>query len=467
MYLNKLIEDVRSLIERYHNDEFWLIPSSERMLSLAILCQIHDVNIRLEKINEELEVNIVSEAVGINFSKILEEDYWPESILFEEDCDVAKRDYGSFINLIPDYFTANDRDNRFKDTLVDPLKSAFHQFLDEEKTSFGMMAHALNEAISKMKTLLVEIKRKIDDPNSYVYRKVWDELFDKYKDGGMDDCFKYWLNQKSKADITVLKNKQLCEILDLTKEKFFRYCDRPSIGEVRNCLLQKNEDSLPAGTVLTDDIKEECAKFEKFVTFKKELIFTFDYEMLGKYITLNGSKIKDEEYVGLVDFDVMMDCINKEMANLRPSLKIYLKNYEDDKVGEILKYGTPILNSCQQYLREGVRNTILREFLAKALNDPEIKSFLMERLGNGRLRKKCLCLIIAALDLFRIFRADAISNDLAESLSEAFGGKPSASSVDDYIKDYQTNHEIDKIYLWTKRNIDDLKAHPYNIFYKI
>lgn len=459
-----MIEDLRSLIERYHNDEFWLITPSERMLSVALLCQIHDINLRLEKLRDELDHNIVSEAVGINFSKILAEDYWPDTILFNEDHEESKRDYFSFVNLIPDYFTANDKEKRFKDTLVEPLKSAFHQFLDEEKLSFGVMAHALNEAISKMKTLLTEIKRKIDNPHSYVYRKVWDELYSDYKDGGIDDMFRRWLNDKAKVDVTILKKKQLCEILGMMKRKFFRYCERPSIGEVKNCMLLRNEDSLPAGTELTDEIKEECAKFEKFISFKKDLIFNLDYEMLGKYIAMNGAKLEDVEYVGLVDFDVMMDCINAEMANIRPSLKVYLKNHEENKVGEILNYGTPILNSCQKYLRDGLRNTILREFLVKALHDGEIKNYLMERLGNGRLRNKCLCLIIAALDLHRVFRVDAVSQDLAKSLSEACEGKPSAASIKDYIDDYRSNHANDKIYLWTKRNIEDLKSHPYNIF---
>ena len=467
MYINKLIEDLRSLIERYHNDEFWLIPSSERMLCVAILCQLHDINIRLEELDEELNHNIVSEAVGLNFSEILKENYWPDTILFKEDHEENKRDYFSFINLIPDYFTANDKERRFKDTQVESLKSAFHQFLDEEKLSFGVMAHALNEAISKMKSLLADIKRKIDNPHSYVYRKVWDELYDAYKDEGIDDEFNRWLNDRSKVDVAILQKKQLCEIYEMMKSKFFRYSDRPSIGEVKNCLLLRNEDSLPAGTKRSDEIKEECARFEKFFSLKKDLIFTLDYEMLGRYITLNGAKFKDEEYVGLVDFDVMMDCINEEMASVRPNLKVYLKNYEGNKVSEILAYGTPILNSCQKYLRDDLRNTILREFLTKALHDGEIKNYLVERLGNSRLRNKCLCLIIAALDLHRIFRVDAVSEDLAKTLSKAFDGKPSASSITHYINDYRSDHTKDKIYLWTKRNIEDLKAHPYNVFYGI
>lgn len=461
MLINSLIKGLHSLISHIHESDLWLANSSERMLGMSILCQIHDIIHRLEELNVELDANINSEAVNIDFRTFLADDYWPSIILFNENVDIKVNVNKTFVNTITDYFPIDNDKFQFRSTLIPPLKLALHQLMDDEKLTYNDLAFALNSALTKMKGVLMEIKEKLDNPKDYQFRKIWDDLLDYYDDDLSSDDYKRWKSKHSKYDFKDLRIKQIQEILKLSESNFFRYNETPTLGDVRNCILIKNEDLLPAGTVLTDEIKESCAKFECFIEWKDKSILCVNYEMLGEYIFHHGSKFKDEEFLPVIDFDRTMDMIHDDMAALKPNLNKYLKKYEENRINALIKDGTIILNSCQKYLKEDIRNTFLREFLSKMLYDSDIKYEARELL-EGRSRNKYLCQIIAALDCFFVFKVGTTKEDFAKALSEKFE-KPKYGSVIDYFKVYQRERK-GSLYQWTKKIVDDLKTNAYNPF---
>lgn len=462
MIINSQIKELHKMLCFMKESDLYLHNSCERMISIGLLCHIHDINHRLEELNKELDTNITSEGVNIDYDLFLSEDYWPDNIIFNDKCDIKTHFSSGLINTIPDYFPVNDKNYQFQDTLVQPLKTAFHQFLDEEKLTFGDMAYALNKSLAKMKALLQEMREKATNPHGFQYKKVWDDLLDYFNDDRTIDEYKCWKSDHGMVDFKTLRYKQLREILQLVENRFFRYYEKPMLGEMKNCLLVQQEDYLPAGTVLTDGLKEECAKFERFIEWKEKTILVLNYEMLGEYIARQGAKLEDEDYLVIVDFDRMMDYIHEDMADLKPNLAKYLKRYEERKIHSLLNDCAAILNSCQKHLKDDIRNTFLREFLNKMLFDKEMKQEARAMLG-GKSKKKYLCLIVAALDCFHIFKADSVKADLAVSLSDAFGNKPSKASIVDYIDKYQRQRK-GTLYEWTKANIDDLKSNPYNPF---
>lgn len=161
--------------------------------------------------------------------------------------------------------------------------------------------------------------------------------------------------------------------------------------------------------------------------------------------------------------DVMLDLIHEDMAEHDLNLKPYLKRYEENMINGLIKDCALILNSCQPYLKDGLRSTFLREYLSMLLFDEDMKQEAREKLLSSKTRNKYLCQMIAALNCFYVFKADVVKADLARSLYPHFGNKTNYESTLENIERFERKRE-GALYNWTKKIIDDLKAHPYNLF---
>ena len=216
---------------------------------------------------------------------------------------------------------------------------------------------------------------------------------------------------------------------------------------------------------MPENIDEQCARFDYFVRWADEgkNILILDGKRMGKYLYRNYQQLTDEEKEAVVRLDVMLDQIHEDMAEHDLNLKPYLKRYEENMINGLIKDCALILNSCQPYLKDGLRSTFLREYLSMLLYDEDMKQEAREKLLSSKTRNKYLCQMIAALNCFYVFKADVVKADLARSLYPHFENKTNFESTLENIERFERKRE-GALYNWTKKIIDDLKEHPYNPF---
>ena len=72
-----------------------------------------------------------------------------------------------------------------------------------------------------------------------------------------------------------------------------------------------------------------------------------------------------------------------------------------------------------------------------------------------------ICYIVYTLRDFYIFKTESTQNDLIETLSMAFGNRPTISSIERYFKAFKKEKESE-LYEWTRKNIDEIKKQQIN-----
>ena len=159
-------------------------------------------------------------------------------------------------------------------------------------------------------------------------------------------------------------------------------------------------------------------------------------------------------------FDTVVNLIQEDMALLKPQLAKYLKNYDENLLERSRKECIDVVNACQPLLKANIRTDLLGDVVRKLLDDKRIGEEVQTKLCSIKTRNKYLCEVIAALDYFGIFKAEAVRRTLAKTLSQNMVSV-SIGSADDYIKKFQSA-KSGVLFDWMKENLEDLKAHEYN-----
>lgn len=464
MMINDEIEYLHKVITQVKTGSVLDLGTFDRLFAISIISAFNHINIHLAELYEDLDVSLRLEGLSIDFERYLNPNYWTKNFLFADKYaiyeaaggNLADVSYKKEINYITDYLPPVVEDGEgFKQAQVDSFKTAMHQFCDEEKLAYRDISHGLHFGLYMMLELLEQIRNKVQKPAKHQYIKLWDDLYEDNKFTDAKKNFNLWKDDQGEMNINILKARQKQEIFNLLTSGFFRFHSSPTGSEVKRCQLKINEDDLPVGTEIPANLHVECAKMEKFIEWKGKHILSLNYEKLGNYIYHYYKKLEPGNLYDIVYFDQTLDLIHEEMSKLNGGFKQFLKDYESNLVNDIYNDCSAILNSCRIHLKPALKDSFLKDFLSKILYDKTIMQEVRSKLV-GKPRNKYICFIVYTLYDFYVFKADSVKNDLINTLSKAFGRRPSSTSISRYFKEFQKKKD-GALYEWTRNHIDEFK----------
>ena len=65
-------------------------PIYTRLFQLSIVSLLRQIDSNLEELNKKLDVSVILEGVSIEFDKYLDENYWLDNFLFQNEADIYK-----------------------------------------------------------------------------------------------------------------------------------------------------------------------------------------------------------------------------------------------------------------------------------------------------------------------------------------------------------------------------------------
>ena len=295
-------------------------------------------------------------------------------------------------------------------------------------------------------------------------KNLWNTILDEY--GNDEACRDYqeWKEENDKYSFEDLKAKQKQAMFGLLNSRFLRYCHCPTGAEVKNRRLIISEDDLEVGTRIPWMLPSECAKLEKFFVWRGDHLINLNYEKLEHYIRKHNLLLKRNDLKNIVAFDMRLEMIQEDMIDLRPEEAKNHKDYETNSTMEILKECNAILSTCQHLLKEGVRDSIIKEYLEKMLFDEKMKEEARRKLGK-KTRAKFLCEIMAAISNCYILKPEATFGELANCMRQKIK-TVEAMSIKTYIMKAAGNRQSD-LQIYTSNSIAELKDNPYNPFCRI
>ena len=456
------IEYINTAISNVLNRDVMQMGIFDRMFRIGILSYISSLNEELEKLNKSLDESINLEGVCIDFDKYLSKKAWNNNWIFWDKGERVSSKYNNkSINVMTDYFPIGK--DEYKETTKDAVKTfktSLNIVSGDEYISSRALYYSIDAAVNRMLNILSEIQKKVKNPKSHLYIKLWEDILERFDNDEFDKDYKEWKYEYGSRSYEELKVRHKQEVFKFLKTDFFRFCQRPTGSEVKNCSYIITEDDLPLGTLIPENNTERCTIFQKFFEWKDDIMI-LNYEKIAQYIYKNYHQFDELEFFNITDFDRILESIHEDMAKQKPNLAKYLKRYEENIINELIKDCSKIINTCIVHLTNGTRNTFLREYLCRLLSDKEMKEEAKKAL-TSQSRNTYICEIIAALKWYNVFKANVNSGDLADSLSKEMTTvrKP---SIKKYI-DTATNSRESLLFNWTSKIIEDLKANPYNPF---
>ena len=435
-----------------------------RLQAWSILSLFNKVNQDLEKLNEQLDTSLNLDAISIDFDSSIT-SVLPRKMKLDKiarKCDGREdSDENQLfqINLMTDYLPNGKEGYNITPDVLGSFRTAMNQLCDEDRISSRTIDSALTQALIKMSELLDNIHKKVENPEPYLFNKLWDDVLEKHGLYSYLECkkeFNDWKKRIGELSLDDLKAKQKQEILELLKTKFFRFCQPPTRGAVKNRTLRIDEDDLEVGTELPEDFDVECTRFEKFIEWKEDCILTLNYEKLGQYIYNNNREFEEDELCNITHFDIMMDYIHEEMAQIKPNFAKYLKRYQEDEDGELLNDLKKIFEPFKEYLKDGIRQTIIDEYLEKLLFDSEFKEEAKKKLRSASKKKYCSTIVLA-LSFCHIFKPEYnnSNDDLASALRKGLDWK-NKTTLYDYLRNAENSNQA--LNSWSSHLMDELKA---------
>lgn len=475
MSINSHIEALHDYLEYVAKTDSRRFKVFHRMSAVGIVSYINEIIVELTELNEKLDTDIDEEALSIKFDLFLSRSYWSRFRLFSiyrnfqqkfdkkglYDGNDPLEEINQLVYYLPD---KNNKDVTFNEDQIANFRRSMSLFCDNGRLSEEVINYALDTSLNKMLSLLSEIKKKTESPSEAHYQKMWKNTVKNFTSEQFEKEYREWKDDYDDIKLPKLKEKQMQEVVSLLQSGFLQYRPNPSRGDINRRMIVVPDEVFAENEAIPETINADSTRLEYFAHWadKDCNILVLDYKNLGKYIFKNNSQLADEQCEAIVRFDKMLDLIHEDIAAEKIELKPYLKRYEENLIGSLINDCSAILNSCQCHLKKEIRTSYLREFLSKMLYDDDMKYEAREKLQKPKTRNKYLCQIIACLSFFNIFKIEVVKEDLAKSLSTKFD-KPNYESILDYIEEVHRKR-TGALFEWTKKNYEDLIAHPYNPF---
>ena len=421
-------------------------------MAIGVVTELFQLNKQLENLCLRLDSEISVEDAEIDFDDWLTNNGWINGEgIFNIVSYHPQENKDTIINHMTDYLPLGKDGYSFTPEQADTFKTCMHQLCDDEKLNARDIIFAICESVTNTIQLLHEVKRKRTNIPPYLFEDYWYSFIAEYlENSSIPEIYEHWKEEHDDPDLDMLKDKQMQEILVLLKSGFLSHTAVPTRREIQNSVISITKDSFDKNTKIPDDIDMECARLSKFVEWKENTILTLKYEKVGKYIYKHHKELTDRELKSIVHFDIIMDLIHEDIADINTKYKVYLKNFEGDEMQVIYDTCNKILCTCNIHLREGIGDDFFSTILHEVMYG-DMKNELKTKL-NGASRMTTLCSMLAACkNSSKVFKFDVISEELASSLSTVVE-KPSKESLKRYIDNGSANYKA-RIYVNTEAAI--------------
>ena len=207
--------------------------------------------------------------------------------------------------------------------LLKDLEQHGEKQLDEFGFKYGgqpittalMLSNLIRENVKLLKSLLDDV--------CHLLLKAGNDFFERYylnqkkqvAVAPLEVEFHYWKLNTVDVTMDVLREKQALVTAEVLKKGVLKYDSRPTARELKMVRLDILTDLLPKGYPLPDDFDCTCAKFKRISSWDG-LILNLNYSMLGKYLFMNDSHLTASDVQHLVQLDIKLQLINKEMLTL-------------------------------------------------------------------------------------------------------------------------------------------------------
>lgn len=450
-------------------------PITRRMYVTGLINELYQISSQLTIINERMDTSLSFEDACLSLSLLGEKRFGTQSV-FNEKLYHEEESNDTDINRLIDILPQNDEDYTFTSENADRFKTGMRYLSSDANLSPRNIVYALNKGISSIISMLQKIQQKKNKIKDYQLEDFWYEFLmrddDLFFERSISD-YETWKEEHDWKDLQTLKDKRTQEILKMLKSGVFKYDVLPVKRDISNINLIVSEDALEDGTEITDDLKTECARFLKYVSYKEDIL-CLDYVKLGKYVYKHYYDMKEEEGDSLIYFENMLLHIHNDMAECEPKLKKYLKFNEDDELEIILNNALSVIDSCKELLKDGVPQDFLTNYLKEAFYG-ETKREVQEKL-KGQSKYTIICNMLGILKTtLKVFRVDTTSPDLASLAAPVVkeqneGSKkkyPNKDSLKRYIDEGATDN-LSKLSQWTKKYVTEkLGTKSEQLFLKI
>lgn len=295
MALRENILNTNSALRAYER----VTTDSELVRILFALCQatqIAHTNKGLRKYLEEMEGGECKEVLGLDFRRMTSKDYWKIGAKLRRDMEEMKGKKIAEYGL--DYTICGQR----VETTADIL--------------------AMVEArIAEMISLLKEVKGKMLDAPKKMFSSFFRDMTETMDGECVTTEYEEWKMSLGHLTQERLKEKQTLVVADFLKKRVLRYAAAPTQRELNEVQMDKVREYLPSNYEFTDDFKEQCAIFRRFIYWEGDLMM-IDYESYGKYFYKYFHKLSVEEQFALFALDHTITMIHRDMGPTPdPSLK--------------------------------------------------------------------------------------------------------------------------------------------------
>jgi len=372
MNINDRIKNLKNIIEISYSNYNQINHLSKRLLLFGTILDFQQINKLLEDLSIKLDTELDNEVSTIDFDKWLETDWYQ---------------YFESSELILDENSLTNHP-----TIISPC--SIPEMTGEELKTL------LLSVIKRTRTLLREIKKKINHIPDSQYEKYWFDLRNSYKKRCKGKYnYEDWKDKQEIVDLETLKDKQMQEILAVLKTGVFSYTTKPSKRQINNSIIKINLDSLESRTEISDEIYVECARMSAFTQSMEQGVCQLNYKKLGKYIFKHHDQFTKEQICQLVRFDVVLNLVVRDMVDMEPSLEALFPDFTEKK-----KEDSPVTN-------------LLKKLIPFFKTEKDARYFLV--CVSQSKRQTDITQEVARLVKQRIISEDACHRRLYEVLKEA------------------------------------------------
>ena len=292
MALRENILNTNSALRAYER----VTTDSELVRIQFALCQatlMAHTNKGLRKYLEEMEGGECKEVLGLDFRKMTSKDYWKIGTKLRRDMEEMKGKEIAEYGL--DYTICGQR----VETTADIL---------------SMMEASIAEMIS----LLKEVKGKMLDAPKKMFNSFFRDMTEAMDEESVRTEYEEWKMNLGHLTQERLKEKQTLVVADFLKKRVLRYAAAPTQRELNEVQLDKVREYLPSNYEFTDDFKEQCAIFRRFIHWEGDQML-IDYDSYAKYFYKYFHKLSVEEQFALFALDHTLAMIHRDMKKPTPS----------------------------------------------------------------------------------------------------------------------------------------------------
>ena len=287
MALRENILNTNSALRAYER----VTTDSELVRIQFALCQatlMAHTNKGLRKYLEEMEGGECKEVLGLDFRKMTSKDYWKIGTKLRRDMEEMKGKKIAEYGL--DYTICGQR----VETTADIL---------------SMMEARIAEMIS----LLKEVKRKMLDAPKKMFSSFFRDMTETMDGECVATEYEEWKMNLGHLTQERLKEKQTLVVADFLKKRVLRYAAAPTQRELNEVQMDKVREYLPSNYEFTDDFKEQCAIFRRFIHWEGDQML-IDYDSYAKYFYKYFHKLSVEEQFALFALDHTLAMIHRDMV---------------------------------------------------------------------------------------------------------------------------------------------------------